>query len=82
MDALNPLDTFLGNFIFFMMGRKMTSRKGSVFPPEVDPRFRCFAEETAEERLDLKSLKGRTKAEELGDPVPELLSFRPSLKAL
>jgi hypothetical protein len=29
-----------------------------------------------------KSLKGWTKAEELGDQVPELLSYRPSLKAL
>ena len=48
----------------------------------MDPRFRCFAEETAEKRLDLKSLKGRTKAEELGDQVPELLSLRLSLKAL
>ena len=36
-----------------------------------------------EERLNLKSLnKGWTKAEGLGDLVPELLSLRPSLKAL
>ena len=33
-------------------------------------------------RVDLKSLKGWTKAEELGDLVPELLSLRPSLDAL
>ena len=36
----------------------------------------------AKKRLDLKSLKGWTKAEELADPVPELLSLRPFLKAL
>ena len=41
-----------------------------------------FARETAEKRLDLKSLKGWTKAEELADRVPELLSLRISLKAL
>jgi hypothetical protein len=41
-----------------------------------------------EKRLELKSLKGQTKAEELGDRVPdmhmvpELLSLRLSLKAL
>jgi hypothetical protein len=29
-----------------------------------------------EKRLELKSLKRQTKAEELGDPVPELLSPR------
>jgi hypothetical protein len=32
--------------------------------------------------LELKSLKGQTKAEELGDLVLELLSLRLSLKAL
>ena len=41
-----------------------------------------FARETAEERLDLKSLKRQTKAEELGTRGPELLSLRLSLKAL
>ena len=39
-----------------------------------------FTRETAEERFDLKSLKGWTKAEELGAWRPELLSLRPSLK--
>jgi hypothetical protein len=46
------------------------------------PRFRHFARVFLEERLDLKSLKGWTKAEELGNPVPELLNLRSSLKAL
>jgi hypothetical protein len=41
-----------------------------------------FARVFPEKRLELKSLKGWTKAEELGDRVPELLSLRPSLKAL
>jgi hypothetical protein len=41
-----------------------------------------FARETAEKRLDLKSLKGQTKAEERADDVPELLSLRHPLKAL
>ena len=41
-----------------------------------------FLRETAEKRLDLKSLKRQTKAEELEDPVPELVSLRLSLKAL
>jgi hypothetical protein len=35
-----------------------------------------------EKRLELKSLKERTKAEELEDPVPDLLSFRLPRKAL
>ena len=35
-----------------------------------------------EKRLELQSLKGQTKAEELGDLVPELLSVRLPLKAL
>jgi hypothetical protein len=39
-----------------------------------------FTRETAEKRLDLKSLKGWTKAEELGAWGPALLSLRPSLK--
>jgi hypothetical protein len=34
-----------------------------------------------EKRLELKSLKGRTKAEEEGTPCPFLLSLRPPLKA-
>jgi hypothetical protein len=35
-----------------------------------------------EKRLELKSLKRQTKAEELGDRVAELLSIRLSLKTL
>jgi hypothetical protein len=35
-----------------------------------------------EKRLDLKSLKGHTKAEELEDRVPDLISLRLSFKAL
>jgi hypothetical protein len=35
-----------------------------------------------EKQLDLKSLKGRTKAEEEGTLCPELPSLRPPLKAL
>jgi hypothetical protein len=42
----------------------------------------CFPTDLREKRLELKSLKGRTKAEELRDPVPDLLSLRPPLKAL
>jgi hypothetical protein len=41
-----------------------------------------FVRETAEKRLDLKSFKGKTKAEELRTPGPELLSFRLAIKAL
>ena len=41
-----------------------------------------FAGVCPEKRLELKSLKGQTKAEELGDLVPERLSFRLPLKAL
>jgi hypothetical protein len=40
-----------------------------------------FARVFPEKRLELKSLKGRTKAEEEGPPGPFLLSLRPSLKA-
>jgi hypothetical protein len=40
-----------------------------------------FARVFPEKRLELKSLKGQTKAEELGNQVPELLSLRLSLKA-
>ena len=39
-----------------------------------------FAGVFHEKRLELKSLKGQTKAEELGAPRPELLSLRLSLK--
>ena len=35
-----------------------------------------FGRETAEERLDLKSPLGQTKAEELGPRWPELLNLR------
>ena len=41
-----------------------------------------FARVFPEKRLDLKSLKGWTKAEELGDVVREHLSFRLPLMAL
>jgi hypothetical protein len=41
-----------------------------------------FARVFPEKLLELKSLKGRTKAEELGALCPELLSLRPPLKAL
>ena len=40
-----------------------------------------FAQETAKEWLDLESSKGQTKAEELGTPGLQLLSFRLVLKA-
>ena len=45
----------------------LTAGFGSVFP---------------EKRLELKSLKGGTKAEELRQLLPQLLSLRPPLKAL
>jgi hypothetical protein len=35
-----------------------------------------------EKRLELKSLTGQTKAEQLGDQFPELLSLRLPLKTL
>ena len=41
-----------------------------------------FARVFSEKRLEIKSLKGWTKAEEFEAPRPELLSLRPSLKAL
>ena len=41
-----------------------------------------FAYVSPEKRLELKGLKGRTKAEKLGQQLPELLSLRPPLKAL
>ena len=40
-----------------------------------------FARVFPEKRLELKTPRGWTKAEELGAPGPELLSLRPSLKA-
>jgi hypothetical protein len=45
----------------------LTASFGSVFP---------------EERLELKSLQGQTKAEELGQQLPELVSLRLPLTAL
>ena len=45
-------------------------------------RLQVFREFFPKKRLELKSLKGQTKAEELGAPCPELLSLRLSLKAL
>ena len=42
----------------------------------------CFPWVFPKKRLELKSLKRQTKAEELGDQVPKLLSLRLSLKAL
>jgi hypothetical protein len=41
-----------------------------------------FTRETAEKRLDLKSFKTQTKAEELGARGPEFLSVRLPLKVL
>ena len=41
-----------------------------------------FARVFPEKRLELKSFKGKTKAEEEGTPGPFLLSLRPPLKAL
>jgi hypothetical protein len=41
-----------------------------------------FARVFPEKRLEIKSLKGQTKTEAVGDPAPELLSVRLSLKAL
>jgi hypothetical protein len=41
-----------------------------------------FLGETTERRLDLKSLKGQKKAEELGAPCPMLLSLRVALMTL
>jgi hypothetical protein len=40
-----------------------------------------FARVFPEKRLELKSLKGWTKAEKLGAPRSELLILHPSLKA-
>ena len=41
-----------------------------------------FSASVSQKRLELKSLKGQTKAEELGTPGPKLLSLRLLLKAL
>jgi hypothetical protein len=41
-----------------------------------------FARVFSKKRLELKSLKGQTKAEELGAPCPEFLRLRLPLKAL
>jgi hypothetical protein len=41
-----------------------------------------FARVFPEKRLELNSLKGQTKAEELRQLLPQFLSLRPSLKAL
>ena len=41
-----------------------------------------FCPSVSQKRLELKSPKRWTKAEELETPDPELLSLRPSLKAL
>jgi hypothetical protein len=48
----------------------------------VHPRFRRFPRVFSKKRLEQKSLKRQTKAEELGARGPELLSLRLSLKAL
>jgi hypothetical protein len=42
----------------------------------------CFARVFPEKRLELKSLKGQTKAQDKGTPGPFLLNLRLSLKAL
>ena len=41
-----------------------------------------FAPVFPEKRLELKIPRGWTKAEELGDPVPELLILRPPPRGL
>jgi hypothetical protein len=46
----------------------------------VHPWFRRFSRVSLEERLELESLKGMTKAKELGARCLELLSLRPPLK--
>jgi hypothetical protein len=49
-------------------------KRGSFDPdtPAVHPRFHCFGLVFLEERLELKSLKGQTKAEEERQHLPEL----------
>jgi hypothetical protein len=58
------------------------SIKERVRPPAVPPRFRHFARVFSKKRLELKSLKGQTKTEELRGPCPKLLSLCLPLKAL
>jgi hypothetical protein len=58
----------------------MCLREGTS--PRVHPRFRCFPRVFPAKRLEVKSLKKQTKAEELGTRCPQFLSFRLSLKAL
>jgi hypothetical protein len=41
-----------------------------------------FSTSVSQKRLELKSFKGRTKAEEVADRVRDLLSLHPPLKAL
>ena len=41
-----------------------------------------FAGVFPEKQLELKTPRGWTKAEEFGDPVPELLSLRPPPRGL
>ena len=41
-----------------------------------------FSASVSQKRLELKSLNGHTKAEQLGHRIPELLSLHRSLKAL
>jgi hypothetical protein len=41
-----------------------------------------FCPSVSQKRLELKSLKRQTKAEELGTRGPQVLSLRPHLKAL
>ena len=65
-------------------------RPPMMHPSCTDPFFQmcmvfvtaCFAGVFPEKWLELKSLKRQTKAEELGDQVPERLSLRLPLKAL
>jgi hypothetical protein len=55
-------------------------KRGSV--PRGAPSVPPFSISCPEKRLELKSLKGQTKAEEEGTPCPFFLSLRVSLKAL
>ena len=56
-------------------------KRGSV-PPRCPLGSAILREFFSEKRLELKSLRGQTKAEELVAPCPKLLSLRLSLKAL
>jgi hypothetical protein len=51
-------------------------------PPRCTLGSAVLTEFFPEKRLELKSLRGWTKAEELGDSVLKLVSLRPSLKIL